>query len=65
VGEDGRDGRLRDAVIFEVDEARILEAFEDSFGDGLLSRGVVGEEGRKVNELSRRVSRVSRHGSKT
>jgi hypothetical protein len=42
-------------VVLEVDEAGTLEAFEDGFGSCLLSRGVVGEEGRKVDQLSRGV----------
>jgi hypothetical protein len=51
VGEDGGYGRGRYAVVLEVDEACVLEALEDSFGSRLLRRGIVGEEGRKVNEL--------------
>jgi hypothetical protein len=42
-------------MILEVDEACILEAFENSFGGRLLSRGIVGEEGRKVDQLPRGV----------
>ena len=52
VGKDSGDGIGAYAVVFEVDEAGGLEAFEDGCGGRLLRRGVIGEEGRKVNELS-------------
>jgi hypothetical protein len=42
-------------MVLEVDEAGILEAFENGFGGRLLRGGVGGEEGREVDELSRRV----------
>jgi hypothetical protein len=47
-------------MVLEVYETRVLEAFEDGFGGGLLRGGIVGEKVREVDELSRvRVVRVA------
>jgi hypothetical protein len=53
VGEDGRYGGGRYAVVLEVDEAGRLEAFKHGIGGCLLRGGVVGEEAPKVDELAR------------
>ena len=38
-------------MVLEIDEAGVLEAFEDCGGGLLLCGGVTGEEGREVDEL--------------
>lgn len=48
-----RDGFGRDAVVFEIDEASILETLEDSFGGGFLGGRVAREESTEVNELQK------------
>jgi hypothetical protein len=45
-------------VVLEVDEASVLEAFEDSISGLLFRVGVARQEGREVDEL-----RVIRYGS--
>jgi hypothetical protein len=40
-------------MVFQVDEARILETLEDSFSSRQLCGRVIGEEWRKIDELSR------------
>jgi hypothetical protein len=40
-------------MVLQVYETRVLEAFEDGFGGRLLRCGIVGEEVREVDELSR------------
>lgn len=47
--EDARDLRARDAVVFQVDEAGLLEAAEEGVGGGLLFGGRAGEEEREVD----------------
>lgn len=42
---------LGDAVVFEVDEAGILEAFEDGVSGLLLCVGIAREEGGEIDEL--------------
>jgi len=47
--EDARDLRARDAVVFQVDEAGLLEAAEEGVSGGLLFGGRAGEEEREVD----------------
>ena len=51
MGKYGRYGRSRNAVVLEVDEAGVLEAFEHRIGGLLLCVRVAGEEGGEVDEL--------------
>lgn len=51
VGKDCGYCGLGDAVVFEVDEAGILEAFEDGVSGLLLCVGIAREEGGEIDEL--------------
>jgi hypothetical protein len=51
-------------VVFEVNEAGVLEAVEDSVGCLLLLGGVAGEEGCEVDELGRLEREIWRRGGR-
>jgi hypothetical protein len=58
VGEDGGYSGWRYAVVLEVYEAGLLEAFQDCFGGCLSCGGVIRQKLSKVYKLSRRISEV-------